>query len=323
MGDGTTRSVPAPPLSDGSTTLFRGVHRGELVEVEVRWKGFRPGVGAVLVGGEPVRSSTRRTSGEGVSVRVVPQGGGAQAGEGPADGEAAEDDEAASGARKLTIRIIPRGRMTAGEVHIETAYGGVGTVLVPEDGSSSAERDEKALRHPWRAAIIRGLIAAAKVLLPLLGLRVWLDRATQPAQDAAEQAARPAVEAISPVLEAIGAVVGPVADLLGSVLGFLLGWIPPLMGLLFGWLPDGGFEVVFGVLTVLGTTLAARAAAATRAKGLERSRAQLAALDETEQAGDPRADLQMRLQALMRGRLAQLRDPQPQGPRASDVRGLH
>ena len=97
--------------SESPSTLFRGVHRGDLVEVEVRWSGRRAEAGAVLVDGEPVASCERSTAGREIILKVVPQ-------KRSDVGDEASDEGAES--RSMRIRIIPRGLGRSAEVHIET-----------------------------------------------------------------------------------------------------------------------------------------------------------------------------------------------------------
>lgn len=153
---------------------------------------------------------------------------------------------------RIEVRTRSLGR--AGEVDVRTSRWGSRTALLPDDGTRSAARDASLRAHPYRRAVQRGVMASLKVVVPLLGITEFLDRVTQPAQDAAAEAAEPTVSWIAQLLEPVALLVGAISDAIaalfswiGPLLAFLLGWVPPLLD----WLPSWGLGPAASVVIIL------------------------------------------------------------------------
>lgn len=179
-----------------------------------------------------------------------------------ADGGDAASAEEGSDTHRVHCWIVVRSRSLgrAGEVEVRRSRWGSLTALLAAEGTPSALRDASLRAHPYRRAVQRGVWTSLKYIVPLLGLREIVDRLTQPAQEAAEEAVRPTATWIAQLLEPIGRLFGAIADVIGALFGwvvpvlqFLFGWVPPLLD----WLPDWSFGPFLSVIIVLLSALGA------------------------------------------------------------------
>lgn len=190
------------------------------------------------------------------------------------DADTDDEDRSETEGHRVRERIIVRTRSLGrtGEVDVRSSAVGASTALLPAEGSPSAARDDALRAHPYRRALLRGVMASLKVVLPLLGIGELIDRATQPAQDAAAEAVQPTVTWITQILEPIGRLLSAILDLIGS----LFSWVGPLLEFLFGWLrpllnllPQWEIGPVMSVLVIIASAWAAYVAGRRRLTRLE------------------------------------------------------
>src|SRR5690606_23954424 len=96
------------------------------------------------------------------------------------------------------IHVRTAGLGGAGEVDVRRGFGKV--LLVPEEGSPSAAREEKRAEHPTRFALLEALATSARYLIPLLGLGALFSGLLDPVKDWVERMVRPIVEAVGAFL---------------------------------------------------------------------------------------------------------------------------
>lgn len=168
------------------------------------------------------------------------------------------------GEMKDRERIIVRtaGLGGAGEVDVAGDDSFVGSPLVPQEGSPSARREQRKTEHPLRYGLIAALGAAARVLIPLLGIGALLSGLLRPLREAAERAVRPPVEWVAdlvrPVKEWIADLLRPVGKALTWLLDLLFGWIPDLGIHVPSWMIDVGVPMVMVLLAFLATVAGIR-----------------------------------------------------------------
>lgn len=192
-------------------------------------------------------------------------------------------------AEVLTLRTAGLGG--AGEVDIRHGFGT--TVLVPEEGSPSAVRDEKRTAHPTRYAVIAAFTKGARYLLPLLGFGALFSGLLEPLEEWIEARVRPAIDAIArmtapvrewianllrPIQEFTAAVLTPVGEFLAAVLRPVrdaLRWLLDLLpniDLPFD-VPEWLVDVMVPLFVVVAVFLATLSSLRSRREKLEAARA--------------------------------------------------
>lgn len=261
-----------PLARDCAPTTFTGMLRDRtgawhLHEVDAAVGRGAPRVLAVRIDGVRIAQVSAGKASAGVGPRWHRSGG--QPRETCIRIDHGSDIDEGSGAGAGTRIRVRTVSLTGAAICFEENRAGLrGRALLAADGSRSARRDASLERRPRWYAARHGVLASLKVVLPLLGIQAWLDRVTQPEQDAVKRAVSPFVERVDAVLEAL---FGWVPGLLSA----LFGWVPPLLHLLFGWIPDFGFDLIVPAVVVLVSIVGAYAEAAARAKQLRTAREQL------------------------------------------------
>jgi hypothetical protein len=179
------------------------------------------------------------------------------------------------------IEVRTAGLGGAGEADVRRAATSAGVALAPEDGSPSARRDARKLAHPVRSGLLAAAAAAAKVLVPLLGIGAlirlllggvgrWADERTRPVREWFG-------DLVDPVLTWLGDVLRPLFAAWDRLMGFLFGWIPDLsLPFSLPHLPDWVFDVAKPVILIVIAFVATYG-------GIRRRRRQLAG----REGGDP------------------------------------
>ena len=271
------------------STRYHGVVDGQMIEVDVRHQLLgRPDVDVWIDGvqipefasssGDAPPDGSYWTGERSEEFTVLvhhPLQDSASSGDGAdRDADTGNEDSSETDGHRVRERIIVRTRSLGrtGEVDVRSSAVGALTALLPADDSPSAARDDALRAHPYRRALLRGVMEALKVVLPLLGIGELIDRATQPAQDAAEEAVQPTVTWVTQILEPIGRLLSAILDLIGS----LFSWVGPLLEFLFGWLrplldllPQWEIGPVMSVLVIIASAWAAYVAGRRRLTRLE------------------------------------------------------
>ena len=194
------------------------------------------------------------------------------------------------------IHVRTAGLGGAGEVDVRRGFGKV--LLVPQEGSPSAAREEKRAEHPTRFALLEALATSARYLIPLLGLGALFSGLLDPVMNWVERMVRPIVEAVGaflapirdwvseltrPVREVVSALLRPVGEALAWLRDLLLGWIPDL-SLPFS-IPAWVVDVAIPVIVVVSVFVVTFRQLRHRRARLERTR-QASAAVARESAGD-------------------------------------
>ena len=195
------------------------------------------------------------------------------------------------------IHVRTAGLGGAGEVDVRRGFGKV--LLVPQEGSPSAAREEKRAEHPTRFALLEALAASARYLIPLLGLGALFSGLLDPVMNWVERMVRPIVEALEaflapirdwvseltrPVREVVSALLRPVGEALAWLRDVLLGWIPEL-SLPFS-IPAWVVDVAIPVIVVVSVFVVTFRQLRHRRARLERTRQASAAAAREPARGD-------------------------------------